>query len=85
MRTPSSNSGIKLAKKLEYKHKKQQLINGTKKARPSVHCFVGQNISMEDSLKNSTIRLVKLEDFQQKWKELEEANAREAACMDKLR
>src|SRR6267154_3510636 len=63
----------------EYERQKQQLINETEKARPSAHRFVGQNDSMEDSLKNSTVGLVKLEDFQQKRKELEEAKAREAA------
>jgi protein FAM50 len=40
---------------------------------------------MEDSLKNSTVGLVKLEDFQQKRKELEEAKAREAARTDVLK
>ena len=63
----------------EYERQKQQLINETEKARPSAHRFVGQNDSMEDSLKNSTVGLVRLEDFQQKRKELEEAKAREAA------
>jgi hypothetical protein len=40
---------------------------------------------MEDSLKNSTVGLVKLEEFQQKRKELEEAKAREAARTDVLK
>jgi len=69
----------------EYERQKQQLINETEKARPSAHRFVGQNDSMEDSLKNSTVGLVKLEDFQQKRKELEEAKAREAARTDVLK
>lgn len=69
----------------EYERQKQQLINETEKARPSVQRFVGQNDSMEDSLKNSTVGLVKLEDFQQKRKELEEAKAREAARTDVLK
>ncbi|KAI0256970.1 XAP5-domain-containing protein [Lactifluus subvellereus] len=69
----------------EYERQKQQLINETEKARPSAHRFVGQNDSMEDSLKNSTVGLVKLEDFQQKRKELEEAKAREAARTDELK
>jgi protein FAM50 len=72
----------------EYEHQKQQLIaliNETEKARPSAHRFVGQNDSMEDSLKNSTVGLVRLEDFQQKCKELEEAKAREAARTDELK
>ncbi|KAI0293075.1 XAP5-domain-containing protein [Russula brevipes] len=69
----------------EYERQKQQLINETEKARPSVQRFVGQNDSMEDSLKNSTVGLVKLEEFQQKRKELEEAKAREAARTDVLK
>ena len=69
----------------EYERQKQQLIIETEKARPSAHRFVGQNDSMEDSLKNSTVGLVKLEDFQQKRKELEEAKAREAARTDILK
>jgi hypothetical protein len=47
----------------EYERQKQQLINETEKARPSAHRFVGQNDSMEDSLKNSTVGLVRLADF----------------------
>lgn len=69
----------------EFERQKQQLINETEKARPSAHRFVGQNDSMEDSLKYSTVGLVKLEDFQQRRKELEEAKAREAARTDSLR
>lgn len=40
---------------------------------------------MEESLKKSTIGLVKLEDFMQKRKALEEAKAREAARTDELK
>ena len=40
---------------------------------------------MEDSLKKSTVGLVRLEDFQQRRKELEELKAREAAKTDELR
>jgi hypothetical protein len=40
---------------------------------------------MEDSLKNSTVGLVHLEDFQQRRKELEEAKAREAAKSNDLK
>jgi protein FAM50 len=69
----------------EFERQKQQLINETEKARPSVQRFVGQNDSMEDTLKNSTVGLVKLEDFQQRRKELEEAKAREAARTDVLK
>lgn len=40
---------------------------------------------MEESLKKSTIGLVRLEDFQNKRKELEEAKAREAARTNELK
>ncbi|ETW86048.1 hypothetical protein HETIRDRAFT_310203 [Heterobasidion irregulare TC 32-1] len=69
----------------EYERQKQQLINETEKARPSNARFIGQNDSMEDSLKKSTVGLVRLEDFQQRRKELEEAKAREAARTDDLK
>jgi protein FAM50 len=69
----------------EFERQKQSLINETEKARPSTSRFVGQNDSMEDSLKNNTIGLVKLEDFQQKRKEIEEIKAREAARTNELK
>ncbi|KAF8969834.1 XAP5-domain-containing protein [Flammula alnicola] len=69
----------------EYERQKQTLINETEKARPSANRFVGQNDSMEDSLKNRTVGLVRLEDFQQRRKELEEAKAREAAQSNELK
>ncbi|KAF9052915.1 XAP5-domain-containing protein [Panaeolus papilionaceus] len=69
----------------EFERQKQNLINETEKARPSAHRFVGQNDSVEDSLKNSTVGLVRLEDFQQRRKELEEARAREAARSSELK
>ena len=69
----------------EYERQKQLLINETEKARPSSNRFVGQNDSMEDTLKKSTVGLVRLEDFQQKRKELEEAKAREAARTNELK
>lgn len=69
----------------EYERQKQNLINETEKARPSANRFVGQNDSMEESLKNSTIGLVRLEDFQQKRKELEEQKLREAARTSELK
>jgi protein FAM50 len=68
----------------EYERQKQNLISETDKARPSSNRFVGQNDSMEDSLKNSTVGLVHLEDFMQKRKELEEVKAREAARTNEL-
>ncbi|KAI0928696.1 hypothetical protein AcW1_005870 [Taiwanofungus camphoratus] len=69
----------------EFERQKQSLINETEKARPSSNRFVGQNDSMEDTLKKSTVGLVRLEDFQQRRKELEEAKAREAARTNELK
>lgn len=69
----------------EFERQKQSLINETEKARPSAHRFVGQNDSMEDTLKKSTVGLVRLEEFQQRRKELEEAKAREAARTNELK
>lgn len=69
----------------EFERQKQTLINETEKSRPSANRFVGQHDSMEESLKNSTVGLVRLEDFQQKRKELEEAKAREAARTNDLK
>ncbi|KAG6331480.1 hypothetical protein ID866_7612 [Astraeus odoratus] len=69
----------------EYERQKQKLINETEKSRPSANKFVGQNDSMEDTLKNNTIGLVRLEDFQQRRKEIEEAKAREAARTNELK
>ena len=69
----------------DFERQKQTLINETEKARPSANRFVGQNDSMEDTLKNSTVGLVRLEEFQQRRKELEEAKAREAARSSELK
>ncbi|GLB34816.1 putative XAP5, circadian clock regulator [Lyophyllum shimeji] len=69
----------------EFERQKQLLINETEKARPSSNRFVGQNDSVEDTLKHSTVGLVRLEDFQQRRKELEEARAREAAKTNELK
>lgn len=69
----------------EYERQKQTLINETEKARPSAQRFVGQNDSMEETLKNSTVGLVRLEDFQQRRKELEEQKLREAARTNELK
>ncbi|KAH9951247.1 XAP5, circadian clock regulator-domain-containing protein [Amylocystis lapponica] len=69
----------------DFERQKQTLINETEKARPSSNRFVGQNDSMEDTLKKSTVGLVRLEDFQQRRKELEEAKAREAARTSELK
>ncbi|KAJ7047017.1 XAP5, circadian clock regulator-domain-containing protein [Mycena alexandri] len=69
----------------EYLRQKNTIISETEKARPSANRFVGQHDSMEDSLKNSTVGLVRLEDFQQRRKELEEAKAREAAKTNDLK
>ena len=69
----------------EFERQKQKLISETEKARPSNARFIGQNDSMEDTLKKTTVGLVRLEDFQQKRKEIEEAKAREAAKSDELK
>jgi len=69
----------------EFERQKASLISETEKSRPSSNRFVGQNDSMEDSLKNSTVGLVRLEDFQLKRKALEEAKAREAARTSELK
>ncbi|KAI0797972.1 XAP5, circadian clock regulator-domain-containing protein [Abortiporus biennis] len=69
----------------EYERQKQTLIQETEKARPSTNRFVGQNDSMEDTLKKSTVGLVHLEEFQQRRKELEEAKLREAARTSELK
>lgn len=69
----------------EYERQKQTLIKETEKARPSASRFVGQFDSMEESLKNSTVGLVHLEEFQQRRKELEDAKAREAARTAELK
>ncbi|KAJ6597099.1 XAP5, circadian clock regulator-domain-containing protein [Mycena vulgaris] len=69
----------------DYLRQKHTIISETEKARPSTNRFVGQHDSMEDSLKNSTVGLVHLEDFQQRRKELEEAKAREAAKSNDLK
>jgi protein FAM50 len=69
----------------DFERQKQTLISETEKARPSTNRFVGQNDSMEESLKNQTVGLVRLEEFQQRRKELEEAKAREAAQSNELK
>lgn len=69
----------------EFERQKQILINETEKARPSANRFVGQNDSVEESLKNRTVGLVHLEEFQQRRKELEEQKAREAARSNDLK
>ena len=69
----------------DYERQKKQLVAETEKARPSSHRFVGQNDSVEDSLKRHTVGLVHLEDFQARRKELEEERARAAAKSDNLK
>ena len=71
--------------KEDFERQKEKLINDTEKSRPSANKFIGQNDSMEDSLKKSTVGLVLLEDFQKKRQALEEAKAREAAKTDELK
>ena len=48
-------------------------MSETEKARPSNQRFVGVSDSMEDSLKQSTVGLVHLNDFVQRRQEIEEA------------
>ncbi|KIJ41274.1 hypothetical protein M422DRAFT_75632 [Sphaerobolus stellatus SS14] len=69
----------------EYERQKAALVAETEKSRPSVNRFVGQNDSMEDNLKNKTVGLVHLKDFEQRRAELEEAKAREAARTSELK
>ncbi|KAF9526987.1 XAP5, circadian clock regulator-domain-containing protein [Crepidotus variabilis] len=69
----------------EFERQKATLIKETEKARPSSNRFVGQNDSVEDNLKNKTVGLMHLEDFQQRRKELEEIRAREAAKSSELK
>lgn len=69
----------------DFQRQKATLISDTEKSRPSANRFVGTVDSIEESLKNSTVGLVKLEDFQQKKKALEEAKAREAARTSDLK
>ena len=61
------------------------MIAETEKARPSAQKFTGETESMEDTLKHSTVGLVRLEDFQKKRLALEEKAAREAARTNELK
>lgn len=69
----------------QYEKQKAALVEETEKARPSSNRFVGQNDSMEESLKRSTVGLVRLEDFQARRKEIQEAKEREAAMTSELK
>jgi len=69
----------------QYEKQKAALVEETEKARPSSNRFVGQHDSMEDSLKRSTVGLVRLEDFQARRKEIQEAKEREAAMTNELK
>lgn len=69
----------------DFERQKEKLISETEKSRPSTARFIGQNDSMEDSLKKSTVGLVRLEDFQKRRKALEEEKARIAAKTDDLK
>ena len=57
----------------------------TEKSRPGTDRFVGQNDSMEEVLKKSTVGLVRLEDFQRTRAALEEAKLRDAARTSDLK
>ena len=69
----------------QYEKQKAALVEETEKARPSSNRFVGQHDSMEDSLKRSTVGLVRLEEFQARRKEIQEAKEREAAMTSELK
>ncbi|CAE6436820.1 hypothetical protein ACGC1H_004470 [Rhizoctonia solani] len=69
----------------EFDRQKDAMLKETEKSLPGTNRFVGTIDSMEESLKKSTIGLVRLEDFQNKRKELEEAKAREAAQTNELK
>ncbi|KAH7102364.1 XAP5-domain-containing protein [Auriculariales sp. MPI-PUGE-AT-0066] len=69
----------------EFERKKAALILETEKSRPSAQRFVGQHDSMEDTLKKTTVGLVRLEEFTQRRRELEEAKLREAARTAELK
>ena len=69
----------------DFERQKEKLVADTEKSRPSNARFVGQNDSMEDSLKKSTVGLVHLQDFQQRRIALEEEKARAAAKTDALK
>ncbi|CAE6495671.1 unnamed protein product [Rhizoctonia solani] len=69
----------------EFDRQKDAMLKETEKSLPGTNRFVGTIDSMEESLKKSTIGLVKLEDFQNRRKELEEAKAREAARTNELK
>jgi len=69
----------------QYEKQKAALVEETEKARPSSNRFVGQNDSMEDSFKRSTVGLVRLEDFQARRKKIQEAKEREAAMTSELK
>ncbi|CAE6432283.1 unnamed protein product [Rhizoctonia solani] len=69
----------------EFDRQKDAMLKETEKSLPGTNRFVGKNDSMEESLKKSTIGLVRLEDFQNRRKELEEAKAREAAQTNELK
>ena len=69
----------------QYEKQKAALVEETEKARPSSNRFVGQHDSMEESLKRSTVGLVRLEDFQARRKEIQEAKEREAAMTSELK
>ncbi|KZV89911.1 hypothetical protein EXIGLDRAFT_771280 [Exidia glandulosa HHB12029] len=69
----------------EFERKKAAIVQETEKARPSTQRFVGQNDSMEDTLKQTTVGLVYLDDFTRRREELEEMKAREAAKTAELK
>lgn len=63
----------------------QSHIQETEKSRPNANRFVGQNDSMEDSLKKETVGIVTVEHFRKAREALEEAKAREAVQKAELK
>lgn len=69
----------------DFERQKAELAKEAERNRTGSDRFVGKNDSMEESLKKSTVGLVKLEDFQKRREELEEERRREAARTNEVR
>ncbi|KAK0544484.1 hypothetical protein OC846_006053 [Tilletia horrida] len=68
-----------------FERQKQEIAREAERNRAGADRFVGKVDSVEETLKKSTVGLVRLEDFQQRKKELEEEKQREAARTNELR
>lgn len=77
----SNNSGLR---EFESTHKKPGDSNNTKNNVNNDDKFQSNKESVEESLKKNTIGLVHLQDFKLKRKEIEEAQAREAAKTNEI-